>query len=122
MTVQRLSVASLLGAQLDYWVARAAGLRTPVVAIESCGAAECLVEVDGTAFATFSPTVDPGDCDAVLTGSAVMLMRIQSPIGPAWAALTPEGHRFISTSWRLAALRAYVARVFGVLVTDEATA
>lgn len=114
------SVTSLLGAQLDYWVARAAGKAKPVITYDK-RVAECLVEVDGTVFETFSPTKDTDLADRIVSGSDVRLMRVSTPIGFAWAGLTPTGFRVVSTSWRYAALQAFVAQTFGAYVFDEVT-
>ncbi|SIT50462.1 conserved hypothetical protein [Paraburkholderia piptadeniae] len=114
-----IEVASLVGAALDYWVARSLDMRTPVIVAERHGTDECLVEVDGTVFETFAPSADEEVCDKIIGASPVRLMRIGTPIGPAWAALTPTGLRFISVSWRIAALRALVALRYGAFVFDE---
>ena len=120
--MQRIEVAGLIGAALDYWVARSIEMRKPVIVVESGGASECLVEVDGTVFEAFAPSADEDLCDKIIGESPVRLMRIGTPIGPAWAALTPTGFRFISVSWRVAALSALVALRYGAFVFDEVDA
>ena len=113
------SVATLAGAPLDYWVACAVGKRRPVIVEEKGASPECLVEVDGTQFEPFSPLFDVTLAEALLSASTVRVLRICTPDGPAWAAFTSSGIRFISASWHVAGLRALVAGRFGHFVFDD---
>ncbi|HDR9065505.1 TPA: hypothetical protein ACU967_002262 [Burkholderia contaminans] len=120
--MRQIEVAALVGAALDYWVARAIDMPRPVIVVERVGAAECLVEVDGTVFEPFTPSADEDLCNSIIGASPVLLMRVGTPIGPAWCALAPTGARFVSVSWRIAALRALVALRFGAFVVDDVEA
>jgi hypothetical protein len=117
--VRQHSVATLVGAQLDYWAACAVGKRRPVIVDEAAGEPECLVEIDGTSFEPFAPFSDPELADSLISGSPVRLMRIGTPIGPSWAALTPTGLRYLSMQWHVAGLRALVGLKYGPFVFDE---
>lgn len=112
------SVATLVGAQLDYWVARAIGKRSPVIVDESGASPECLVEVDGTQFEAFSPFSEVALADQVLTESHVKTIRAGNLIG-SWAGIASSGSSMLAANRHVAGLRALVASRFGNYVFDE---
>ncbi|MEQ0775920.1 phage protein NinX family protein [Paraburkholderia tropica] len=112
------SVSTLVGAQLDYWVARAVGKQRPVIVDEKGGAPECLVEVDGTQFEAFAPFSDVALADQVLSDSQVKTARAGNLIG-SWAGITADGSSVLAANRHVAGLRALVASRFGNYVFDE---
>lgn len=124
-----MRVEKLIGAHLDYWVARAGGLEARIVRIShddeawnECVAAGRLGDYQYTPSTTWrhgGPIIERERMNIATIGTGPRGENGQSPI----VAIPQEGRMAMGgPTYLVAAMRAYVASKFGDEVPDEAAA